>query len=67
MARNLSGTGFTNIRTLNGTGGLSGVLNELQNNSDNPQTNQSDSQSGVVEVVKASYNCPVLAPPVMSI
>jgi hypothetical protein len=31
MARNLSGTGFTNIRTLNGTGGLSGVLNELQN------------------------------------
>ena len=29
-------------------------INELQNNSDNPQTNQSDSQSGVVEVVKAS-------------
>ena len=31
-------------------------INELQNNSDNPQTNQSDSQSGVVEVVKATYD-----------
>ena len=31
-------------------------INQLQNNSDNPHQEQSESQSGVVEVVKASYD-----------
>ena len=35
-------------------------INQLQNNSDNPQQEQSESQSGVVEIVKASYDDVIL-------